>query len=293
MQSGPVYDLHQHIWPPPLLELLSRRIDPPRVQGDVLTTLEGSFPFDPAVHDLERRVRDLDRCGIDVAVVSLQPTLGIDRLPREQRTELYDAYNAGIAEFVAASAGRLRAFSSGTYRQGFAGLCVGASQLFDPGALADTLAALERRNSVLFVHPDRVELPPRRAPPWWAALACYTADMQAAYLAWIEHGAPRWPRLQVVFALLAGGVAFQLERLGSRDVSTRRFTDASVYLETSSYGRTAVGLSIAALGLERIVHGSDYPVIDPSGTLDALGTFGPAAFASLVSDNPARLLTPR
>jgi 6-methylsalicylate decarboxylase len=290
MRTAPVFDLHQHLWPPRLLELLSRRKEPPYLRGKVLTTLEGSFPFDPRLHDLDRRLADLDRCGIDVAVVSLQPTLGVDLLPRGQRQELYDAYNDGVAELVAASGDRLQAFSSGRYLPGFAGLCVGASRLSEPSALVDALTLLESERSILFVHPDGMQPPPSGSPAWWVAVTRYTAEMQAAYLSWIEHGAPEWPRLRVVFSLLGGGAPFQLERLGSRGVPTRRFTDAAVYLETSSYGRSAVGLSIAALGLDRIVHGSDYPVIDPGITLEALTALGPAALSSIVSENPARLL---
>jgi 6-methylsalicylate decarboxylase len=288
----PIFDLHQHLWPPSLIELLNRRRDPPHLRGEVLTTVEGSFPFDPDVHDLRRRLADLDRWRIDVAVVSLQPTIGLDLLPPDERREVCDAYNSGIAELVVGSGGRLRAFSAGVWQAGFAGVCVGASQALDPGALEDNLTLLEEANGVLFVHPSHVHPPPAGAPPWWTAMTAYTSEMQAAYLTWVEHGAPRWPRLRVVFSLLAGGAPFQLERLGSRGVATRRFTDAPLYLETSSYGRSAVDLSIAALGIDRIVHGSDYPVIEPVETLDALARLGPAAFASVVSENPSGLLGP-
>ena len=288
--AAPVFDLHQHLWPEPFLALLRRRTDPPYLRADVLTTLEGAFPVDLSAHDLGGRIQALDRAGIDVAVICLQPTLGIEALPPAESGELFDAYNAGIQELVAASDERLRALASGRHVSGLDGLCVGASQLLDPAELGELLEPLERSGGFLFVHPDRVERPPQGAPPWWTAVAAYTADMQAAYLAWIEYGAGTWPRLPVVFSLLAGGAAFQLERLRSRGVATRRFTDAPVYLETSSYGRAAVELSIAAFGLDRIVHGSDYPVIEPGPTLQALAAFGPLAFTTLTSDNPRILL---
>jgi amidohydrolase family protein len=288
--AAPVYDLHQHLWPEPLLGLLRRRTAPPYLRADIVTTLEGAFPVDLSVNDLDGRIQALDRAGIDVAVVCLQPTLGIERLPAAERGELFEAYNAGIQELVAASSGRLRALASGGYVSVLDGLCVGASQLLDPAALAEALEPLERSGGFLFVHPDRVERLPGGAPPWWTAVAAYTADMQAAYLAWIVHSAETWLRLPVVFSLLAGGAPFQLERLRSRGVATRRFTDAPVYLETSSYGRAAVELSIAAFGLDRIVHGSDYPVIDPGRTLQALAAFGPMAFNALTSHNPRILL---
>jgi 6-methylsalicylate decarboxylase len=288
--AGPVFDLHQHLWPEPFTALLRARTDPPSLRGGVLTTLEGSFPVDLSVHDPHRRVEDLDRAGIDVAVVSLQTTLGVEAVPAAERAELFDAYNTGVSEVVTRSDGRLRALSAGSYVPGHAGLCLGASQLLETASLHALLDPLERAGGFLFVHPDRVEPPPEGAPAWWAAVTGYTAEMQAAYFAWIETGASRWPELPVVFSLLAGGAAFQLDRLRSRGVATRRFTEAPIYLETSSYTRPAVELSIAAFGIDRIVHGSDYPVIDPDRTLAALAGLGRHAFEVVTTANPQVLL---
>jgi 6-methylsalicylate decarboxylase len=285
-----VYDVHQHLWPPALVELLRWRGRPPYLDGAILTTLEGSFRVETRTNELERRLEALDRAGIDVALISLQPTLGFESLPPRERAPLVSAYHDGIAKLVEASAGRLRALAAGEYAAGFDGVCVGASRLHDPATLDDVLAPLRRSGGILFVHPDRVAEAPAGAPHWWAAVAGYTAGMQSAYLAWIEHGAPRWPSLRVVFSLLAGGAAFQLDRLQSRGVETRRFVGAPVYFETSSYGRPSIELSLAAFGIDRIVHGSDYPVIDPDRTLGVLRGLGPAAYAGVSSRNPAALL---
>jgi 6-methylsalicylate decarboxylase len=285
-----VYDVHQHLWPPALVELLRRRGRPPCLHGEILTTVEGSFRVDIRSNELGRRLAALDRSGIDVALISLQPTLGIESLPARQRVSLVSAYRDGIAELVEASGGRLRALAAGEYVAGFAGVCVGASHLRDPATLVDVLTPLQRSGGILFVHPDRVAEGPAGAPHWWAAVAEYTAEMQSAYLAWVEHGAPRWPSLRVVFSLLAGGAAFQLDRLQSRGVETRRFLGAPVYFETSSYGRLSIELSLAAFGIERIVHGSDYPVIDPDRTLEVIRGLGQAAYRSVSSQNPAALL---
>jgi 6-methylsalicylate decarboxylase len=293
VSEAPVYDVHQHLWPPALLDSLRRRRRPPYLRGETLTTLEGSFRVDVRANELDRRLEALNRFGIDVAVISLQPTLGIESLPTRERAPLVSVYHEGIAELVEASAGRLRALAAGEYVAGFDGVCVGASRVHEPALLAEVLDPLQRSGGILFVHPDRVAEPPTGAPHWWAAVAEYTADMQSAYLAWVEHGAPRWPSLRVVFSLLAGGAAFQLDRLQSRGVETRRFTRAPVYLETSSYGRLSIELSLAAFGVDRIVHGSDYPVIDPDRTLEVIRGLGQAAYAAVSSRNPAALLERR
>ncbi len=287
--GGPVYDVHQHLWPPALVGSLRRRRRPPFLHGEILTTVEGAFRVDTRANELGYRLAALDRSGIDVALISLQPTLGIDLLPARERAALVLDYHAGILELVEASGGRLRALAAGAYVDGFDGVCIGASRLLEPTALAGVLDLLEKSGGILFVHPDRV-VPAAGAPHWWAAVAEYPADMQSAYLAWIENGAPRWPSLRVLFSLLAGGAAFQLDRLQSRGIETRRFIRAPVYFETSSYGRLSIELSLAAFGVDRIVHGSDYPVIDPGRTLGVIRSLGRAAYDAVSSRNPAALL---
>ena len=92
----------------------------------------------------------------------------------------------------------------------------------------------------------------------------------------------------VVFALLAGGAPFQLERLESRE--TLFSVADNVYVETSSYGRRALELCLASLGREHLVYGSDTPVIDSRPTLRALADLGDAVTKTVCETNPARLL---
>ncbi len=287
-----VIDFHQHLWPPELIERLEARGRPPFLRGDALTTTEGTFRVDRSVHDLDRRIARLDGAGIDIAVISLQPTLGIERLPPGEREPLIEAYHGGVAALVSRSGGRLRALAAGSTAGSFDGICIGASRLLEPTGVTEILAGLERCEGILFVHPDRVTPPPAGAPPWWQSVAEYTAEMQAAFFAWIEHGAKSWPDLRVVFSLLAGGAPFQLERLLSRGVDLRRFTNAPVYLETSSYGRTSIDLTLAAFGIEHVVFGSDYPIINPEPTMNAVRSLGESAFRSICSNTPTRLLPP-
>src|SRR3990172_1369631 len=93
----PVVDIHQHFWPQTLVEALSRRQRPPRLGGSTLELAgERETAIDLGAHDLDARLALLDRCGIDIAVVSLQPTLGIGELPEDEREELVAAYEDGI-----------------------------------------------------------------------------------------------------------------------------------------------------------------------------------------------------
>jgi len=276
------YDMHQHLWPEELLEALRARQERPRLRGCVLELHSGDWPVDLDAHVLETRVALLDRDEIDVALISCPPTLELDE-------DLVEAYHEGIAAVVAASGGRLRALASGSVRDGFAGVCVPAWDLVALEALEPLFAELERQGSLLFVHPGPAPFQ-SGAPDWWPAVVDYATQMQAAYAAWIALSADRWPDLRIVFAILAGGAPFQLERLASRGIESRNVVRPNVYLDTASYGPRALELSLATYGVTQLVYGSDAPVIDSEPTLRSIRGFGQAVEDAVCRENPARLL---
>ena len=284
------FDVHQHLWPEPLLAALARRQTPPRLRGDVLELCERSFDINLAAHDPEVRLRALDRDQIDVAIVSLAPTLEIELLPGDEAEPLLGAYHEGILDIARQSGGRIRAFSAGRVLDGFDGVTVAAGALADLDSLSSLLTELARRRGVLFVHPGPSVSPPG-APAWWDAVVGYTAQMQVAYAAWLSGGVDRWPDLSVVFAILAGGGPFQLERLRSRGVDPGVTLRPNLYLETASYGPHALELCLKTLGVGQLLYGSDAPVIDPQPTLQAVRGLGQAAADALCRGNPARLFS--
>jgi predicted TIM-barrel fold metal-dependent hydrolase len=283
-------DLHRHLWPDGLVEALRSRTAAPCLRNGTLVLADGEWEVDTQTYGLERCLADLDRDGIDLAVVSCPPTFGIELLPAEESEPLLNAYHAGALEAIAASDGRLRAFALERPREGFAGATLGAPALLELDRIAPVLDELERSRSVLFVHPGPSDTP-SRTPPWWAAVVGYTAQMQAAYVSWLATGIDRWPDLRVVFAILAGGAPIQLERLRSRGFDVRRALGANLYLDTASYGRHAFELCLASYGGQSLVYGSDAPVIDPAPTLEAIRGFGQAVTDAICVDNPTELLS--
>jgi hypothetical protein len=283
------FDVHQHLWPEALLSALSRRRTPPRLRGNVLElSCQGSFDVDLAAHDLQARLRDLDRDEIDVAIVSLPPTLEIELLPAEEAEPLLGAYHEGILDIGRQSGGRIRAFAAGRALDGFAGVTVAAGALAELDSLSSLLTELASRRGVLFVHPGPSASPPS-GPEWWGAVVGYTAQMQAGYAAWLSSGVQRWPDLSVVFAILAGGGPFQLERLRSRGVDPRLTLHPNLYFETASYGPHAIELCLDTVGVDQLLYGSDAPVIDSRPTLQAVRGFGQAVADALCRGNPALL----
>jgi hypothetical protein len=278
----PSFDVHQHFLPPPLIEALRARAEAPRLVDAMLELGEGSFPFDQRDHDLERRLALLDRDGTDIAVVSLAPTMETEAYP-----VLRDAYHVGIRDVVSAAGGRLRALAAGACLDGFAGACVSAQAVMTGlGSLPDELA---RSDQVLFVHPGPPAPPPPGAPAWWAPVVDYTAQMQAAYFAWLADGVERHPDVHVVFAVLAGGAPIQLERLRSSGSDPGTARHPRIHLDTASFRSSALRLCLETLGPDQLVFGSDVPVIDGAPTLRALAEMGEATLAAARSENPGRL----
>ena len=97
--------------------------------------------------------------------------------------------------------------------------------------------------------------------------------MQAAYAAWLTHGSPDLP---VVFAFLAGGSPFQLERLRARGGEVPKM---AIYFDTASFGPLALRLTSEACGSGSLVFGSDAPVMDAHAAVAAVEAAGVADVA--------------
>jgi Amidohydrolase. len=276
-------DIHQHLWPPSFLTTLAARSQPPRLRGRALE-LVGAAPWrlDVKSHELDNRLAQMDRFELDRAVVSLQPTLGVDR-------ELMETWEDGILELAAAAGGRIVPLAACEPRHGFAGLCISGAELLDLDVLAPRLDVLAASGGWLFVHPGPAVTPPGM-PPWWPAIVDYTAEMQAAYIAWLAAGAARWAELDVVFAILAGGAPIQLERMAARGVDERSAMLPHIWFDMATYGRRALDLAMSTFGVEPMLFGSDIPVLDPLAAIDVVRSFGEAVTDAVLTSNPDRLM---
>lgn len=283
-------DLHQHLWPESFVAALRARRAVPWLDGDTLVLDEGRFPYDASEHDVGQRLAALDVAGIDVAVVSLQPSLGHESLALDDRRALEDSWVTGMRELAEAADGRLVPLGPGRLVEGFPGTALSAERLDDLDAVAPLLDDLSRAGGFLFVHPGPAR-PRPGTPRWWAGIVDYAAVMQAAWFSWLDQGRERWPELRLVFAMLAGGAPFHLERLALRSpLDVRSMLDPNVFLDVSTHGRRAIELCIETFGVEQLVYGSDAPVVDPAPTLRAVRGFGDSVAHIILHDNPEKLL---
>jgi 6-methylsalicylate decarboxylase len=284
------FDVHQHLWPASFVEQLRARASAPRLEGDELVTCEGRFRVSLADHEPDERVRRLDRDGIDVAVLSLQPSLGLGDLSDDECEGLEDAWAEGVRELLRDDRRRFQALSPTRLREGFVGVSVGSSAFADFDRSAPILDAAAQAETVVFVHPDAGHAIDARRPAWWEWVVGYPSRMQEAYLAWLAFGRERWPSLRVLFAMLGGGGPFQLERLARRGVDVRSALDPNTFFEVSTHGRRAIELCVETFGVGQLAYGSDTPVVDSRPTLDAVRGFGDAVKHVLQTDTPQRLL---
>jgi predicted TIM-barrel fold metal-dependent hydrolase len=295
-------DIHQHLWPEPLLAGLAGRTEPPCLarhrDGWTLRIVgESDAPLDLADHDPGRRAALTETDGVDLALVALSSPLGIEALPAAESEPLLAAFHEGAAELPApfgawASPALRRPDPRMTGRlldEGFAGVCVPADALAGPEGfdrLGPVLEACERRDAPVLVHPGPAPDTASGRPAWWHAMNDYVASMQRAWHAFAIWGRPAHPRLRVCFAMLAGLAPLQRERLIARGGS--QAGDDDVFLDTSSYGGRAVDAVVREVGIDRLVHGTDRPVV-PAAELG----LGEAVEVALRERNPARLLGAR
>ena len=287
-------DVHQHLWPEPLIEGLRARSSPPMLRGWTLYC-PGEVPYEvnPADHDLTRRAC-LD-AGAELVLLSLSTPLGIEALPPDEAQPLLDAWHDGVQELPEPFAGwaaigsidpDLDALSRDLKSTAFVGLQVSATELATPAALERLGPVLQRCDELdkpVLVHPGPVPAA-FGAPAWWPAVVQYPAQLQAAWWAWSWVGAAALPTLRICFAAGAGLAPAHHERYLARGGSPAPI-NPNTFVETSSYRRQGVDALARALGIDVLVLGSDRPYAHPTDP-----QLGEAAWRAISLTNPTRLL---
>ena len=291
-------DIHQHLWPDGLLSSLARRTVAPRLRRDGrawVLELEGDAPapFDPLTHDIGVRTRLAAADRLQRVVVAPSAPLGIESLPVGEAEALLDAFHAGVLEAGAPfelwgglvlgdpTAARVEALLDA----GAVGLSLPAGALTSRAGverLGPALEALSASAAPLFVHPG----PAAGSPAWFPALTAYVAEMSTAWHAWAQWGRPAHRELRVVFAMLAGLAPLHAERLAARGGPADAVHDALTAYDTSSYGPRALDAMLRVVGVDRLLYGSDRPVIEPV----AIAALGAAAEHAIAVTNPERFV---
>ena len=276
-------DLHQHVFTEPLLEALGSRRRLPRVRhsdGQLTIYAAGEAPsrVELASECAEARAALLRGDRLDQAVVAISSPLGMESLPRHEAQPLIEAHLSGVEALP-------RAFAAWgplpidepepddvdvLVARGCVGISLPAVALSGPQRIELLGPVLERTAALgvpLFVHPGSPDSQALQlAPPWWAALTDYVAQMHAAWLSFAAFGRRQHPELMVVFSMLAGCAPLHVERLTKRGGPPLQLRDPQVYYDTSSYGSLTINTMALVVGERQLVYGSDRPVITPCTT---------------------------
>jgi len=95
-------DMHAHFLPPELAEAMRGRKYLPRIEAgengqEIFHRPFGTTPFDPSYTNIEPRLEQLDKLGIDMQLLSLPGLIGIDSLPVEESLSMVEIFNDSVA----------------------------------------------------------------------------------------------------------------------------------------------------------------------------------------------------
>jgi aminocarboxymuconate-semialdehyde decarboxylase len=326
-----VIDLHSHFFPETWPDFAARFGTPDwpslkHLGGGKAMVMVGDREFRPitaACWDVDVRLADMDRMGLDHQVISATPVLfAYGRAPAEA-AEVAKIMNDAALEMVGRGQGRLhaicqvplqdidaacaelsRAMAAG-HRGVQIGNHVGRRNLDDDGIVTFLHHCADEGAAVL-VHPwdmmaaDRMD---RYMMAWTVGMP---AETQLAMVSMILGGAfDRLPEsLRLCFAHGGGSFAFLLGRLENawhnRDIARGRSErPPSAYLDRFSvdsavFDDGALKLLVDVMGAERVLLGSDYPFPLGEQQIGALvrgaGFLDDAAKTAILGANAARFL---
>jgi predicted TIM-barrel fold metal-dependent hydrolase len=254
---------------------------------------------------VKERLKHLDDVGVERQVISWPTTFGTDAaLTAEEAVPIWQAYNEDLAELVSLHPDRLsglailptsdlewaaKELARAHDKLGLIGvtLPVGSfhtlegAQRFRP-----LLEVAQKYRSHIYLHtgaasagiPGQTILPPVSDTPWarfginagWSFASAIITLTQTRFL-------EPYPDVTFQIAMLGGAIAFHAEflTLGAQRAGVNGDPYRAlrrVYIDTGVFGRgpRAVALAVEALGADRILFGSDYPLAPINPTLDAI-----------------------
>lgn len=277
-------DFHAHLFPRPFLDEIERRKLEFRMPGMPLSIF-------PKMYDLEERLRDMDRTGIDMQALSLGPP-GAEVGSAQDSVALTKLWNDQIAKVVQADPRHFTGLAALPMQVPDAAvreldravdeLRLPGAQIFS-NAAGKTLDApefwpvYERAQELdvpIFIHPNTPLCTTGQMDFGVMLMLGLPADTSLAASRLVMSGVmDKYPKLNIVLAHLGGVLPYLLGRFDANfDFLTqlepgnrprispppsshfKRF-----YLDTVSYHAPAYYCAYATSGADRILLGSDYP----------------------------------
>ena len=325
-----VIDIHNHFFPNSWPDLAARYGTPdwPWIKhtepgkADIMVGDRFFRHIYSACWDPEVRLREMDRDGVDLQVISATPVLFAYERPVEQALDCARLFNDAALELCSRGKGRLKSFCqvplqdvdaacgelSRCMQAGHLGVQignhVGSKNLDDPGVVTFLHHCADVGAAVL-VHPWEMfgrERMPKYMMPWTVGMP---AETQLSVVALILSGAfDRLPStLRICFAHGGGSFAFLLGRLGNAwhhhpvargdcehppSYYLNRF-----YTDSAVFDQRALRFLVDTMGAEQVMLGSDYPFPlgeEHVGSLIRRSHLPQNTKSKLLSENAARFL---
>jgi aminocarboxymuconate-semialdehyde decarboxylase len=313
------WDVHNHAVPRAAVEVLrSAEGYPVRVDGRALEAdrvraeLTSEF-LDPAV-----KLEQLERLGLEAAVVSGAPPLFAYEADAERGDALCVAVNSGLAEFCSHDPDRLRWLAhlplqapdraaellAAAAAAGAVGAHIGTSVAgtpLDQAGLEPFWGAAERLNMALMMHPAYNNPHPGLEGHHLQNVVGNQLETTIAAERLIVTGAlERHPRLRLLLVHAGGYVPWQAGRLRHAAKVRAELAGAPsdawaypgrIFMDTITHDAAALRHLVERAGVEAVVMGTDLPfdmaTPEPVPTLeDAVGR---GTAGTIMEDSPARL----
>lgn len=289
-------DMHFHWGPKEFADALRRRDKKPMIRRgeDGAEYFESTFAPNklPADFDsVEARLAEMDKNGVEHAVLSISPVTGIEALPLQESLPLARAYNDAASSVCAKYPARFSAFAIlpvgnieaaaeelervmampgmvGAVLPGDGFLSKRRAERFAP-----LFAAADRHNAIFLVHygrlPDDAEAPKIDGSDN-PHLRYGTLDMQSRLSSnmltfCLTDFLKPYPNVTVMSHNLGGNVPFEIDRMDHRtlcdkpgeELPSKRIKAAPVMVDCNSLSARAIELAVEVYGAEKIVFGSD------------------------------------
>ena len=305
-----IIDLHSHYIPPAYLELVREEGNPYGRHVTKLPTGEPALfgdnrliPLLEGFHDVDVKIKDMKKQGVEKQVVSPPPFLFQYDLP--------DSLGAGMARLLNDEAHALERSRPGSFvamatvplqspeaaaaeldrvvtKLGMRSVEIGASagerELDDP-ALSPFWETAERLGALVLIHPIRPPGRERMGDYYLFNLIGFLVETTLAAARMIFSGTlEKYPGLKLCLSH-AGGMALWIQ--GRFDHGLRALPACQgiierppseylkrMYFDTITHSSEALRYVIEKVGADRIMLGTDYPFavadFDPVGTVDAI-----------------------
>lgn len=305
----PVVDTHTHFIPMELVDLVRRGEGPPdlsvtdRDGEDPLIVHDNGlrYPVFPLFHDARAKLEQMDRDGIDAALISLTPSLLLYWADPAETLRIHRFINDAGAELARRSDGRLHALATVPLNDpraaadelrrartelGLVGVEIGTSvgeMMLDDSSFEPFFAAAEELGTPLLLHPytNMIAAPgPSMAGYHLANVIGNPVETFVAASRLIVGGVfDRHPGLRVQLVHAGGAFPYQLFRLDHAydvrsETKSRAQRRPSEYLsnflfDTVTFDPRALEYLIEVAGRDRVLFGSDLPF--DMADLSALG----------------------